>query len=44
MNEDQMLESLSLQLRDAEARRAEAERQHQVSNVHILIYTTLKAF
>lgn len=28
---DAMLDSLSLQLRDAEARRAEAERAHQVS-------------
>ena len=28
---DAMLDSLSMQLRDAEARRAEAERAHQVS-------------
>lgn len=29
---DAMLDSLSLQLRDAESRRAEAERAHQVSS------------
>lgn len=29
---DAMLDSLSLQLREAEARRAEAERAHQVRN------------
>lgn len=29
---DAMLDSLSLQLRDAETRRAEAERAHQVSS------------
>lgn len=31
---DAMLDSLSLQLREAEARRAEAERAHQVSKKH----------
>lgn len=33
---DAMLDSLSLQLRDAESRRAEAERAHQVSS-HIAV-------
>ena len=32
---DAMLDSLSLQLREAEARRAEAERAHQVSTLVI---------
>lgn len=33
---DAMLETLSLKLRDAEVRRAEAERAHQVSDSAIL--------
>lgn len=35
---DTMLDSLSLQLREAELRRAEAERAHQVS-ISLIIYT-----
>lgn len=39
MSNDAMLDSLSLQLRDAEARRSEAERAHQVS--YIGVYTSV---
>lgn len=39
---DAMLDSLSLQLRDAESRRAEAERAHQVS--FFPVTTLAKAF
>lgn len=35
---DAMLDSLSLQLRDAETRRAEAERAHQVSSHFSIIF------
>lgn len=37
---DAMLDSLSLQLREAEARRADAERAHQVScNFYLLLFS-----
>jgi len=35
MSDAAMLDSLSLQLREAETRRAEAERAHQVSFISI---------